>query len=71
MTNQIFHGDKIYFKNGTMMYKPLGMETVIEAEPEHSKKMSSLKPKKMVSRVKRHKTSRFGVQTTEENIAQQ
>ena len=28
LTQQIFHGDKIYLKNGNMAFKPLGIETV-------------------------------------------
>jgi len=34
MTHNIFHGDKIYFKNGNMAFKPLGMETVLESTEE-------------------------------------
>ena len=30
MTEQIFHGDKIYLQHGAMAFKPLGMETVLE-----------------------------------------
>lgn len=25
LTNQIFHGDKIYLKNGNILFKPLGL----------------------------------------------
>lgn len=31
LTHEIFHGDKLYLKNGAMAFKPLGMETVLEA----------------------------------------
>ena len=31
MTEQIFKGDKIYLNDGAMAFKPLGMETVLEA----------------------------------------
>ena len=37
LTDQIFHGDKIYLKDGAMAFKPLGMETVLEqVEPTAS-----------------------------------
>ena len=34
LTNDIWHGDKIYMNNGAMAFKPLGMETVIEQDGE-------------------------------------
>ena len=63
MTENIFHGDKIYLNQGAMAFKPLGMETVLESIDEKG-------PKKKV----RTDATKYGKgarlhPTTEQNIA--
>ena len=61
LTHDIFHGDKIYLKGGNMAFKPLGMETVLEAnEDAHNTNSKGGWNKSMMGR---------HMHTTEQNIA--
>ena len=59
LTEQIFHGDKIYLQKGALAFKPLGMETVLETSDEQ----------RYVA--KWNSQTNLAPRTTEENLAMQ
>ena len=81
ITNSIFNGDKVYYKDGNVAFKPLAMETVIESNSEHQRNKKSLASKvqlknKIATQAYYYdqgykKNKRLSSQTTEANLEMQ